>query len=293
MMELREYKYLRSCSLILNSKTGKALDLSGLRVSFSVTKGDYSSPNHAEISVYNLSDETIAKVRHDYKEVILSAGYSDKLGLIFRGDIRRFWIGGQWGIEYDKTPTDKILTLSCLDGDSALKKSFLCKSISAGSTFETTLKECEDVLEENGIGRGIKSNLPPGEALPRGKAFFGSVSNCLSSFSRNTDSTWSIQDGRLFVLSQNKISKSEEMVFSPEHGLIGNPKRGDRMVEFSTLLENRISVHDNVRIKGVQGIYEITGRVVTIQHKGDTHGNEWITNIKAVISDVTEESVVK
>lgn len=288
-MNLKEYKYLRSVSLIVNSETGKALDLSGLRISFSVTKGDFSSPNHAEISVFNLSDETASKIRKEYKEIILSAGYNDGLGLIFRGNIRRYWIGGQWGLDYDKTPTDNIMTFSCLDGDSQLQKSFVCMSMKSGSTQEDTLSELEKALKENGIFEGQKTELPKGETLPRGKVLFGNVSDLLTDYSRNVSASWSIQDGRLVVLSSRKLLPTEEMVFSAENGLIGMPKRSDRMIEFSTLLENRLRIGSNVRVKGVQGFYEIAGRVVTIEHKGDTHGPEWVTNVRALVSDVTEQ----
>lgn len=288
-MNLKEYKYLRSVSLIVNSDTGKALDLSGLRISFSVTKGDFSSPNHAEISVYNLSDETAAKIRKEYKEIILSAGYNDGLGLIFRGNIRRYWIGGQWGLDYDKTPTDNIMTFSCLDGDSQLQKSFVCMSMKSGATQEDTLNELEKALKENGIFEGQKTELPKGETLPRGKVLFGNASDLLTDYSRNVSASWSIQDGRLVVLSSRKLLPTEEMVFSAENGLIGMPKRSDRMIEFSTLLENRLRIGSNVRVKGVQGFYEIAGRVVTIEHKGDTHGPEWVTNVRALVSDVTEQ----
>jgi hypothetical protein len=61
---------LRRCSLIVSDTSGNGLDLSNLRVKFTVEQADLSTarPNTAIITVYNLADETVANVINEYSQ---------------------------------------------------------------------------------------------------------------------------------------------------------------------------------------------------------------------------------
>ncbi|UGA37962.1 hypothetical protein JOS77_29185 [Chromobacterium haemolyticum] len=72
-------QWIRACKLIVGLQSGsdEALDLSAFRIRFVVRQQMTSTPQSAEIYVYNLSNETAARFIGEGQEVTLQAGYQD------------------------------------------------------------------------------------------------------------------------------------------------------------------------------------------------------------------------
>jgi hypothetical protein len=102
----------RKCSLIVGDTAGNGLELSALRVTFTVNKADNQSPAHAIIRVYNLSDDTARTVQKEFTRVALQAGYEGDYGLIFSGTVSQVRKGRE-------NPTDTFLEIVATDGDEA------------------------------------------------------------------------------------------------------------------------------------------------------------------------------
>ena len=80
-------QYLRDASLIVGDAEGNGLDLSNLRFTFAVHRGDLQTPNSADIRVYNLGAETVDAIRQtdptpEFTRVVLQAGYTGNSGII-------------------------------------------------------------------------------------------------------------------------------------------------------------------------------------------------------------------
>ena len=90
---------------------GVTINSDDLDVEFEVKFDDDLEPNEAEVTVYNLSDNTINKFGQSalkYKNTIsIEAGFNDDIGLIFKGYVKKL------GTTY--SGADKVTTISCFD----------------------------------------------------------------------------------------------------------------------------------------------------------------------------------
>src|SRR5260364_411921 len=99
-------------SLILGDEDGEALNMSELRVAFSVQGGVVLKTKHADILIFNVAPHTAQRIQKEFRCVELQAGYADNAGLIFSGtaiQIRRARLGA----------TDTYLHIVATDGDAA------------------------------------------------------------------------------------------------------------------------------------------------------------------------------
>ena len=102
------------------------------RISFTSTKNSSSNPNSANIKIYNLSEDTKAKLKDIMKKnqelqaksqkplaVYLSAGYVEENGaeLLFQGNITDVYTMYQ--------EPDYVTILSCFDGAFVLRDTFI------------------------------------------------------------------------------------------------------------------------------------------------------------------------
>ena len=81
-------QYLRRCQLLIGTETGDALDVSLLRIRFSITAADSQTPKALDVRIFNLSDATSQLIQKEYAPVRLSVGYgSGALASIFSGNV--------------------------------------------------------------------------------------------------------------------------------------------------------------------------------------------------------------
>src|SRR5260364_209280 len=76
-------QWLRKVSLILGDEDGEALNMSELRVAFSVQGVVVLTPKHADILIFNVAPHTAQRIQKEFRCVELQAGYADNAGLIF------------------------------------------------------------------------------------------------------------------------------------------------------------------------------------------------------------------
>ena len=104
----RQFK--RIAQVITDTKaTGDGISIDDLRISLKVTKTIGRTPNTAEIKVYNLSPDTEGRIKGEFDDVILNAGYDGSAILVFRGNIKH-------SNGYDDGP-NRVMQLDCADGD--------------------------------------------------------------------------------------------------------------------------------------------------------------------------------
>src|SRR5260364_327705 len=118
---LMTQQWLRKVSLILGDEDGEALNMSELRVAFSVQGGVVLNPKHADILIFNVAQH----IQKEFRCVELQAGYADNAGLIFSGtaiQIRRARLGA----------TDTYLHIVATDGDAAHNFSVVHATLAAG-----------------------------------------------------------------------------------------------------------------------------------------------------------------
>jgi hypothetical protein len=69
-------QYLRQFSLIVADPNNKGIELGELRCVFQITRGDTQSPNTCDARIYNLSANTVNRLRSpEFTQIALSVGY--------------------------------------------------------------------------------------------------------------------------------------------------------------------------------------------------------------------------
>jgi hypothetical protein len=286
----------RSISLVLaNAKI--AVDLSLMRIKFTVRQHDLQTPNSAVIRVYNLKKETAASITEGM-QVTLSAGYQSDLGQIFTGQV----IQSRRGRE---NAADGYLDIIAADGDTAYTWATVNTSIAAGSTYQDRLSAIAKPMADKGVTLGYVGDLPAG-TLPRGKVLYGMARDHLRDMAQSTVSNWSIQSGNLNFYPKTGYVPGEAIVLSPDSGLIGIPEQTQDGIRATCLLNPALKVGglvqiDSALINQIARNPSLTGdrdyenlasrnpvtsdgfyRALVVTQEGDTRGNDWKSDLICV-----------
>lgn len=296
-------QYLRQISLKIGNDT-EAIDLSELRIRFSVRRGTISTPNTADIRVYNVSAETARKSQlKEFGRVVLQAGYAGNYGVIFDGTIKQVRRGRE-------SQTDTYLDITAADGDSAYNWSVINMSLAAGSTAQDHLKAAVQAMEGRGVTMGDSGTLSTNK-LPRGKVMFGLTRDVLDNLGRTQDVSWSIQDGKMTLIPNTAYLPGDAIVVNYQTGMVGLPEQTQNGVNVRMLLNPSVKIGrllkiDNASIQKVRydpsqlqeaevvkqkiqndlnadGLY----KVLIADSYGDTRGNEWYTEVICISVDAT------
>lgn len=299
MSAIPNTSYLRKASLLL-VQGEKALDLSAMRFTFSTVQEDEESPSNCSIRVYNLSGSTIKTIREEYSRVVLQAGYeTGAFGVIFDGTVKQFRIGRE-------TATTNYLDLLVADGDLAYNFAMCSRSMAAGTTTAERLGAAFDAMNPHGVTAGQLLIDATGGILPRGKVLFGLSRGLIRAEVQTIGATWSIQDGKVNVIPLDGYLPGEAVVLNSTTGMIGLPEQTAEGLKVRCLLNPKIIVGgliqvDNKSINrtlqqdpnaaplaynkyaGLQQLATVTAdglyRVYVAEHKGDTRGQDWYTDI--------------
>lgn len=288
-------QWLRACSLTVGAHE-KGLDLSALRITFKTQKGDVETPNSAEINVYNLSEDTISKIRREFTRVILQAGYQGNAGIIFDGQIRQARNWREGGV-------DTVLSILAADGDRAYNFATVNTSLAAGSKPADHVQVCQQSFTAQGTGVGHVPDLP-GQPLPRGKVMYGMARTYMRDTAKTTDTTWSIQDGKVQMLPLKGYLPGEAVLLTHETGLVNTPEQSQDGIKVRCLLNPRLRVGgriklDNASVKRAQTDLKLAAtrpaaldhdglyRIIKVEFSGDTHGNDWYADMVCIGIDDT------
>lgn len=105
---------------------------------FSTNFDDNLEPNEASVTIYNLSDETINKIKVK-QDLSIDAGYGDDHGYIFYGFI------DEVSTKFDGV--DKVTTITALDNKSYESTNMTEKSYSKNTKASTILKDMAKIID--------------------------------------------------------------------------------------------------------------------------------------------------
>lgn len=259
---------------------GEGLRVTGLRVTFKISKTARPEPNACEVTITNLSADHRQKMTlQDGVPVVLEAGYEGDLKQIFRGDML---LG-----KHARQGTDWVTNLHAGDGAKATRTSKITESFEAGAKKKAVAKRLLETMKINvkdAIAKVNSVNLAAGaEQFAKGVSLDGQTANELSGVLAGMGLTWSIQDGAAQVLEKGKSNGGKAVVLSPSTGMVGSPEAGEKgYVKVRSLLNALIVpggsvVLDSQAFKG-------TFVVEKVEHHGDTHGSDWYTDAEVLPS---------
>lgn len=302
--------YLRRASLML-VEGDKALDLSEMRFRFQTAQQDVESPNTVSIRVYNLSEDTIKKIRGEYSRVVLQAGYIEApFGVIFDGTIRQYRIGK------DNDQISTYLDILAADGDVAYNFGVVNTTQAAGTTSKQRLDAA--VLQAygpHGVTMGKNMIPPTGGVLPRGKVLFGLARASIRAEAQTQGSTWQIANGKVDIVPLDGYLPGEAVVLTAQSGLIGRVEMTEDGMRCRALLNPKLivgglvkidnrSINQTVAAKGAEiqggqlaynryaGIQLLAStsadglyRVYVAEYVGDTRGDDWYVDLTCLSVD--------
>jgi len=301
-------QYLRKASLIVGGESS-ALDLSNLRFAFVIRRGDIQTPNTADIRVYNSSNATSNRIMQfspqaEFTRVVIQAGYEGNYGVIFDGQIKQVRHGRE-------SQTDTYLDITAADGDSAYNYSTLSMSLAAGSTSPANQVEAMLAgMAQHNVQAGYSPDLST-NPLPRGKAIYGMTRDELRKIAKNTQTSWSIQDGKLDLIPITAYKPGDIPVLTYQTGMVGLPEQTQNGIKIKTLLNPNIKVGQAVKIDNASiqkyrynmainqqaqnetdALYNKTNDdglyyVMIADHSGDTRGNDWYTDLTCLAIDAS------
>lgn len=244
-----------------NAKEAK--EISKLRVSFKIDKTITSEPNYAEISIYNLNEESKKLLKEKvYDAIQLEAGYEGDLGLIFSGEIISFTT--------KKDSCDLITILKCSDAQT-LYNSKAYFALNEGANEEDLLRT---ILDKNKIETGsIKLNS--NKVFSKSKIVAGNIKDILDTVAKNNNSYWYFQEGKLNFSPKVDFKAGMGYELSQESGLIGSPEATEEGLEVTSLLRHDFSIDASVRIVSIFEEYNDDYRIIKLQHEGDIMSEVW------------------
>tara|TARA_R110002126_G_scaffold34517_8_gene106829 strand:+ start:1347 stop:2372 length:1026 start_codon:yes stop_codon:yes gene_type:complete len=285
-------------------ETAEAVEIQDLQMRAVIKGSDTKSVGEstaATISVFNLSEEQIAKVSVIDAFVILRAGYEFQLGekrnydslpLIFTGQVMTS--------ETKFMGVDKVTTLTCKEGftpASSAKVSLSIKSAELNQipqTYTEVFNLLIDVWKANGVSVADysidysrpmpKRSVPIGEAqIPFGWSYEGFLSDAMDDACKPFGYTWYIANNILFIHSVEY--KNFQKRFTLEENQTIDIKRNDdksrgtspspnvSRIVVKTLLDGRVERGSKLEIPfgKLKGLYSVN----TISYELDYRGQNW------------------
>lgn len=265
--------FRRTCVAVVDT-----LRVEGLRMSFRVQKTTKREPNTLELKIYNLSEQTRARLQGVGVPVILSAGYLGNAAVIFQGDSRT--------IDHLREGVEWITRIRCGDGERAYQWSHFSESFAPGTSVADVIRGAAKALGlnlgnlEDELGRGaFRGGLTQ---FAHGYTAHGKAGLELDKLLRTVGLSWSVQDGALQILRGSDPAPGRAVLLTPDTGLVGSPehnapdKKGKPpLIKFKSLLQPQIRCGGTVEIRSaaVKGQF----RVESLDHSGDTASAEWYT----------------
>lgn len=297
----------REASLVIGAEGGKGRELKGLRFAFSIQKGATKSPNQCTVRIWNAAPDTRATIEVIGNVLILKAGYIEDVGAstIFTGNVTRSLTV--------REGADLITELEMEDGFLEFRDTKVSISFAKGATTKQVLSELAKKFELP--VRQLPSDIAD-KTYSAGFAFVGRVRDAMDRACDFMNLEWSIQNREIQIIPKGGVFTQRAYLLSSNTGLIGSPEQESKTMtekaaakigitssqagvrkttrrdkdgnvqerlkvmgyKVKTLLQPFIEPGGYVQLK-TRGINGEFFRVEELVHVGDTHGNEWHTEL--------------
>lgn len=297
----------RVASLVVGKEGGKGKELAGLRFSFSIQKGSTKTPNQCSVKVWNAAPETRALIEVIGNVLILKAGYAEDVGAttIFSGNVTR-------SLTVREGP-DWITELEIQDGFLEFRDAKVSLTFGKGATITQVVSAISKKFSLP--VRPLPADVAK-KQYPAGFAFVGRVRDAMDKACENGGLEWSIQNREIQVIKKGGVFKQKAYLLTPDTGMVGSPMQETKTmtekaaakegitanqpgVRKTTRRDNNFEVQEVLQVFGykvktlLQPLIEPGGyvqvkskgingeffRVEELTHTGDTHGNEWHTEL--------------
>lgn len=240
-----------------------------LHIEFEVPFDDDEKPNESWISIYNLSANSINKIKKD-AAITLQAGYTSDYGVLVQGKISR--------VTTNRNGVDKITTIYILEGqDYSGIKTPKEIAFQAGTTAEVIINR---LVKELGI-RLAEMKLPKNPVYKSGYTVTGNIQNNLLEVVKECGAALYYRRGSLIIRSITE-GTDERFLLEESTGLIESPEtfeeEGVKGYSFKCLLQHRITTASIIEFKSKTA----NGKYRAKKGKHICQGNEFRTEGQAI-----------
>jgi archaellin len=229
--------WLRKINLTVYEASGSGIDLSNMRIVFTVKKTTNASPNQLYARVYNLSKETQQKVK-SFHRVQLSAGYKSQFGMIFDGTVVLY-------VQGKENTVDTYIDIFAGDQEELLNNGSVILTWPAGTVPSQRVK---DGLNQNGAKVGT---IDMGKGEPkslRSSTFVGMLRDLIRNQTNATASDFFVDNGEAQVIPREGYRAGEAVVLKPTTGLVGMPQVTPQGIEARCLLNPKLRLGGLIKI---------------------------------------------
>jgi len=251
------------------------VEITDLRVQFRVRKDLARSPNTCDVTITNLNDTTRSELETKPLNVQLEAGYDDVYRFMFLGDLRFAMT------KLDGPNWHTLLQLG--DADCHYRWARMNRAYGENTTVKTVLKDAA-----YSMGLALPNNVledPDLDEVVGSVTAFGRTRDQLTKYLAPYGYSWSLQNGQLRILRDDRTHADTYKEINEENGMIGTPEFGSPPrtgapphVTVTCLLYPELMPGDKVKLtsKFKSGFF----RVEAVEHSGDTHGPTWETQVE-------------
>lgn len=255
------------------SKLPNQTEITDLRVQFRVRKDLHKTPNTCDVTITNLAQTTRADLETKPLNVQLEAGYDDVYRFMFLGDLRFAMT------KLDGPNWHTLLQLG--DADCHYKWARMNKTYGSNTSVKTIIR---DAAKSMGLPlpRNVEEDPDLNEVFKNGELAHGATRDQLTHYLAPYGYSWSIQNGQLRILRDDRTHADTYKEINEENGMIGSPEFGSPPrnglpphMTVNMLLYPELTPGDKVLLtsKVKSGFF----RIENISHEGDTHGQTWTT----------------
>jgi hypothetical protein len=268
--------------LRIASRTASGSRKPNLRVSFAIERDLQSKPNNAELTIFNLSKDSRARLQEKGILTTIEAGYFGNTSIIFKGDL-----------DYGSTTrqgSDWVTVMQATDGGKQYRKARINVSFDAGTQINDVLRTAAQAIGvglgnlEDEIGKGNPRNVAQ---YVKGLVLSGNAAEQFKKIANRAGFGFSIQDNQIQLTRPGQvINPTEAIVLKNGTGLIGSPEKGENgIMNVTSLLQPELLPGKKVQIQSgklATGQFEIDGffRVEKVQMVGDTMAQEWYSRLE-------------
>lgn len=257
--------------------TGQAIDITGLRIRFDIEKSVSRHPNKTTITITNLSSETRKILEKKPIAFSLEAGHDDVYRLLIAGDLhfaKSQIKGADW---------ETLIQIS--EGGSAFNFARVNKTFRRGTPLVDVISHVAGQM-----GLALPPSVTTSDTLraqtATGTIVLGAARDELTRLLAPYGLHWSIQRGGLQVLADDEVGDLAPILVSQETGMIGSPTYGNptKSGKAPTLHVKMLLYPGLVPGNAIQVVSKTESgyfRIEKVKHVGDTHGEEWFSEIEA------------
>jgi hypothetical protein len=269
-------------------------DATPLRITFDIKKDCKPEANPAHIVIYNMSEQNRRTVENGWS-LQIQAGYPGQVGVLWNGQVgkgvasRNPDLSVKEKASTKKDGPDISFAIESGDGLGPLSFARINSNYRDGTPYQVVFNDIMQILTTQtpvtsfGVSLGsIPTPFPLG-SVKRNLTLHCSCSEALTKLFKPAGYEWFVNNNALNVVAKTDHTRDGIPFLSSTTGLTGIPSKEDNgVVSLSCLLNPQLSPGRLLELKSEDSSFDGYYKVRKVQHKGDTHGDAWDTEVECI-----------